>query len=135
MADVTKIDHVAVVVRDLDGAIERFSKLLGVAAVGREVVASQKTEAVLFPIGESNVEVITPQGNVGLEKFLDKRGPGLHHIAIEVDGLEARLAELKAAGVRLIDEQPRVGARGHRVAFVHPEAAGGVLIELVEPAE
>jgi methylmalonyl-CoA/ethylmalonyl-CoA epimerase len=135
MAKVTKLDHVAVVVSDLDDAIERYRTLLGVEGQGREVVESQQTEAVLFPVGESNVELISPRGNAGLERFLERQGPGLHHIAIEVEGLEARLAELKEAGVRLIDESPRVGARGHRVAFVHPKASGGVLIELVEPAE
>lgn len=134
MPKVTKLDHVAVVVHDLDDAIDRYEKLLGVAGQGRELVASQRTEAVLFPVGESNVELIAPRGNDGLERFLERRGPGLHHIAIEVEGLEARLAELKEAGVALIDETPRVGARGHRVAFVHPKSSGGVLIELVEPA-
>ena len=85
-------------------------------------------------IGDSNLELISPLGNAGLQRFLEKRGPGLHHVAIEVEGLDAALAFLKALGVPLIDETPKVGARGHRIAFVHPRATGGVLIELVEPA-
>ena len=89
----------------------------------------------VLPIGESNLELIEPKGNDGLRKFLDKRGPGLHHVAIEVEGIEDALALLKSLGVPLIDETPRAGARGHKVAFVHPKATGGVLIELVEPDE
>lgn len=134
MLNAKKLDHVAVLVSDLDDAIDRYRTLLGCEGQHREVVESQRTEAVLFPVGESNVELIAPRGNEGLERFLERRGPGLHHIAIEVDDLDGRLIELQQAGVRLIDESPRVGARGHRVAFVHPKATGGVLIELVEPA-
>lgn len=135
MKKLRKLDHVAVVVSDMDQAVESYRQLLGVEAAAREVVESQQTEAALLPVGESNIELIAPRGNAGLERFLERRGPGLHHIAIEVEGLEALLGEMKAAGVPLIDEKPRVGARGHRVAFVHPKATGGVLIELVEPAE
>ncbi len=100
----------------------------------RETVASQKTEAALLPIGESSIELISPkrERRAG-PKFLEKKGPGLHHIAVEVEGIEDALATLKALGIPLIDETPRSGARGHKVAFVHPKATGGVLIELVEP--
>ena len=128
-----KIDHVAVCVRDVDEALAKYKALLGVDPSVRETVASQKTEAVLLPIGDSNLEIISPRGNEGLEKFLEKRGPGLHHIAVEVEGIENALALLKSLGVPLIDESPRSGARGHKVAFVHPKATGGVLVELVEP--
>ena len=130
---VKKIDHVAVCVRDVDEALAKYKAVLGVDPSVRETVASQKTEAVLLPIGDSNLELISPRGNEGLEKFLEKRGPGLHHIAIEVEGIENALALLKSVGVPLIDETPRSGARGHKVAFVHPKATGGVLVELVEP--
>lgn len=130
---VKKIDHVAVCVRDVDEALAKYKALLGVDPSVRETVASQKTEAVLLPIGDSNLEIISPRGNEGLEKFLEKRGPGLHHIAVEVEGIENALALLKSLGVPLIDESPRSGARGHKVAFVHPKATGGVLVELVEP--
>lgn len=133
MFKVKRIDHIAVCVSDIDESLARYKQLLGVAPTVRETVASQKTEACLLPIGESNIELISPAGNEGLQKFLDKRGPGLHHIAVEIEGIEAALTLLKSLGVPLIDESPRAGARGHKVAFVHPKATGGVLIELVEP--
>jgi methylmalonyl-CoA/ethylmalonyl-CoA epimerase len=133
MLKIKKIDHVAVAVRSTDEAIEKYHRLLGVAAHEREVVASQNTEATLLPVGETSIELIEPKGNAGLEKFLEKRGPGLHHIAIEVEGIESALEFLKSIGIPLIDETPRIGARGHKVAFIHPKATGGVLIELVEP--
>jgi methylmalonyl-CoA/ethylmalonyl-CoA epimerase len=132
MIRVKKIDHVAICVRDVDEALEKFKAVFGLEPASREVVASQKTEAVLLPVGEGSVELIAPKGNDGLERFLEKRGPGLHHLAIEVEGIEGALAFLKGIGVPLIDETPRIGARGHRVAFVHPKATGGVLVELVE---
>jgi methylmalonyl-CoA/ethylmalonyl-CoA epimerase len=138
MFKVKKIDHVAICVDDVEGAQKRLGDLFGLEATVREIVASQKTEAVLLPVGAAegtSLELIAPRGNEGLEKFLAKRGPGLHHVAIEVEGIEAALATLKALGVPLIDEVPRPGARGHKVAFIHPKATGGVLVELVEPAE
>jgi methylmalonyl-CoA/ethylmalonyl-CoA epimerase len=130
---IKKIDHVAIAVADIDQALAKYREVLGLVGQEREVVASQKTEAALIPIGDSNIELISPKGNEGLQKFLEKRGPGLHHIAIEVEGIESALALLKSLGVPLIDETPRHGARGHKVAFIHPKATGGVLIELVEP--
>ena len=133
MFKVRKIDHVAVCVNDIDEAAKKYKDLFGLEPREREVVASQKTEAALLPLGDSNIELISPKGNDGLVKFLEKRGPGIHHIALEVEGIESALAFLKALGVPLIDETPRAGARGHKVAFVHPKATGGVLIELVEP--
>ena len=133
MIRIKKIDHVAIAVSDMDGAIARFRDVLGLDVKVRETVAAQKTEAALLPIGDSNIELITPAGNAGLEKFLEKRGPGIHHICVQVEGIEEALALLKAAGVPLIDEVPRLGARGHKVAFLHPKALGGVLIELEEP--
>lgn len=133
MIRIKKIDHVAICVSDIDAAAEKYASLFGLAVKEREVVASQKTDAALLPIGESSLELISPKGNEGLERFLEKRGPGIHHIAVEVEGIEQALAFLKGIGVRLIDETPRKGARGHKVAFVHPAATGGVLVELVEP--
>jgi methylmalonyl-CoA/ethylmalonyl-CoA epimerase len=133
-----KIDHVAVCVADVDAALARWRDVLGLVPSAREVIASQKTEAVLLPIGDgegaASLELISPRGNDSLERFLEKRGPGLHHVAIEIEGLDQALALLRTLGVPLIDEAPRVGARGHRVAFVHPKATGGILVELVEPA-
>lgn len=133
MIRIKKIDHVAVCVADLDEALTKYSEVLGLEPSVRELVASQKTEAALLPIGETSLELISPKGNEGLEKFLAKRGPGLHHIAVEVEGIEDALKTLKALGVPLVDETPRKGARGHKVAFLHPKATGGLLIELVEP--
>lgn len=135
MFSIKKIDHVAVCVRDIDEAAAKYKEVFGLLPKEREVVESQKTEAMLLPIGESNIELISPKGNEGLVKFLEKRGPGIHHIAVEVEGIRAALQFLKSIGVPLIDETPRKGARGHNVAFVHPKATGGVLVELVEPAE
>lgn len=132
MLKIKRIDHVAVAVADVDAALAKWNEAFGLQAKTREVVESQKTEAVLLPIGDSNVELISPKGNEGLQKFLEKKGPGIHHIAIEVEGIESALAFLKGIGVQLIDETPRKGARGHKVAFIHPKATGGVLVELVE---
>ena len=115
------------------GQEDLISCLLCVLCVPRgESVMSYRAFKRL--LGETSLELIAPRGNEGLSRFLDKRGPGLHHIAIEVEGIEAALAALKAMGVPLVDESPRVGARGHKVAFLHPRATGGVLVELVEPS-
>jgi methylmalonyl-CoA/ethylmalonyl-CoA epimerase len=134
MLKIKRIDHVAVAVENIDETLAKYAAAFGLSPREREVVASQRTEAALLPVGDSNIELIEPKGNDGLRRFLDKRGPGLHHIAIEVEGIESALALLKSLGVPLIDETPRAGARGHKVAFVHPKATGGVLVELVEPA-
>jgi methylmalonyl-CoA/ethylmalonyl-CoA epimerase len=135
MFRIKKIDHVAICVEDSDLAIEKYKSVLGLAPAVRETVAAQNTEATLLPVGSAEgtaIELISPKGNDGLVKFLKKRGPGLHHIAVEVEGIEAALTTLKALGVPLVDETPRNGARGHKTAFLHPRATGGVLIELVE---
>ena len=134
MVRIKKIDHIAICVKDVDESLAKYKQVLGLDPDVREVVESQKTEAVLLPAGETSIELISPRGNEGLERFLEKKGPGLHHIAVEVEGIETALATLKALGVALIDETPRKGARGHKVAFLHPKATGGVLVELVEPS-
>lgn len=133
MLRIKKIDHVAVCVRDIDEAAAKYAAVLGLEPSVRELVTSQNTEACLLPVGETSLELISPRGNPGLERFLEKRGPGLHHVALEVEGIEAALAALKSLGVPLVDETPRKGARGHKVAFLHPKATGGLLVELVEP--
>jgi methylmalonyl-CoA/ethylmalonyl-CoA epimerase len=139
MIKVKRIDHVAIAVSDRDGACGALGQLFGLDTGAREHVAAQQTDvAFLYPEAategarhaEAAVELIAPAGNEGLQRFLDKRGPGLHHICFEVDDLPAALASLKAAGVRLIDDVPRPGARGHQVAFLHPASTGGVLFEL-----
>jgi methylmalonyl-CoA/ethylmalonyl-CoA epimerase len=135
MIKIKKIDHIAIAVASIDESLAKFKTALGLDVREREVVASQKTEAALLPVGETSIELIEPKGNEGLARFLEKKGPGLHHIAVEVEGIEAALTLLKALGVPLVDETPRIGARGHKVAFLHPKATGGVLIELVEPAD
>jgi methylmalonyl-CoA/ethylmalonyl-CoA epimerase len=98
-----------------------------------EIVEDQGVEVAMLPLGESRVELLQPLGeNSPVARFMEKRGPGIHHICIEVEDIAARLAELKAAGAQLIDEQPRRGAGGHLIAFVHPKSTSGVLIELVQ---
>jgi methylmalonyl-CoA/ethylmalonyl-CoA epimerase len=141
MIKVKRIDHVAIAVADSGPVEANLASLFGLQGGAREHVAQQKTDVVfLHPTGadpassDAAIELICPAGNAGLQRFLDKRGPGLHHICFEVDDLPAALATLKAAGVRLIDEVPRLGARGHQVAFLHPAATGGVLFELCTPA-
>jgi methylmalonyl-CoA/ethylmalonyl-CoA epimerase len=133
MIKVKRIDHVAIAVADRDASTKELGELFGLAAGAREHVAGQKTDVAFLQAGGSDaasLELCAPAGNDSLQRFLDKRGPGLHHVCFEVDDLPAALASLKAAGVRLIDETPRQGARGHQVAFLHPAATGGVLFEL-----
>lgn len=133
MLKIKKISHVAMVVEDLDQSLAKFQAALGLSAGSREHVASQQVDAALLPIGDASIELIEPKGNEGVKRFLEKRGPGLHHVAIEVEGIEGALELLKSLSVPLIDEKPRAGAHGHKVAFIHPKATGGLLIELVEP--
>ncbi|HET6147500.1 MAG TPA: methylmalonyl-CoA epimerase [Polyangia bacterium] len=137
MIKVKRIDHVAIAVGDRDQAGARLQGLFGLAEQAREHVADQKTDVLFLACGgavaaasETALELVAPAGNPALQRFLDKRGPGLHHVCFEVDDLDGALATLKAAGVPLIDDVPRPGARGHRVAFLHPAATGGVLFEL-----
>lgn len=132
---IKRIAHVAVAVPSIDEALPKFLRLLGLAASdgSREVVASQKVEAAMVPVGDGAIELIEPKGNEGIARFLEKRGTGLHHVAIEVEGIDEVLAWLRSQDVPLIDQAPRPGAHGTKVAFVHPRATGGVLVELVEP--
>jgi methylmalonyl-CoA/ethylmalonyl-CoA epimerase len=131
-----RIDHIGVAVEDLDAAIQLYRDILGMALVHRETVTEQGVEAVLLDVGEGHVELLAPLGpETPVGKFLAKKGPGLHHVAYQVADIEATLEQLKAAGVRLIDETPRTGIRGSRVAFVHPAATASVLTEIVQPAE
>jgi methylmalonyl-CoA epimerase len=131
----SRIDHVGIAVADLDAAVVLHEREYGMPLVHREVVEAQGVEAVLLDVGESHVELLRPlAGDTPVGRFLAKRGPGLHHVAYGVDDIEAALAQLKAQGIRLIDEAPRTGIRGSRVAFLHPSASGAVLTELVEAA-
>jgi methylmalonyl-CoA/ethylmalonyl-CoA epimerase len=131
-----RIDHIGVAVEDLDAAIALHETTYGMALVHREVVEEQGVEAVLLDVGENHVELLRPLAEeTPVGKFLASRGPGLHHVAYQVPDIEAALSALKAADVRLIDETPRTGIRSSRVAFLHPKSSGGVLTEIVQPAE
>lgn len=130
------IDHVGVAVEDLEGALALYRDSLGMPLVHRETVADQGVEAALLDIGDAHVELLQPLGpDTAVGKFLARRGPGLHHVAYRVEDLERTLSALTGSGMRLIDEQPRAGIRGSRVAFIHPASTGGVLTEIVQPAE
>ena len=130
-----RIDHIGVAVEDLDAAITLYETTYEMTLVHRETVAEQGVEAVLLDVGENHVELLAPLGpDTPVGKFLAKKGPGIHHVAYQVADIDAALEALKAAGTRLIDEAPRIGIRGSRVAFLHPTASGGVLTEIVEPA-
>ena len=129
------IDHIGVAVEDLDAALALHETAYGMAVAHRETVAAQGVEAVLLDVGDSHVELLAPLADdTPVGRFLARRGPGLHHVAYGVDDIEGALARLAAAGLRLIDETPRTGILGTRVAFLHPASTGGVLTELVEPA-
>jgi methylmalonyl-CoA/ethylmalonyl-CoA epimerase len=129
-----RIDHIGVAVEDLDAAIELYRGPFDMPEQHRETVEEQGVEAVLLDVGEGHVELLRPLSeDTPVGKFLTKRGPGLHHVAYQADDIDATLDALREAGVGLIDETPRVGIQGKRVAFLHPRSTGGVLTELVEP--
>jgi methylmalonyl-CoA/ethylmalonyl-CoA epimerase len=131
-----RVDHIGVAVEDLDAAIALHEEAYGMAVAYREVVEEQGVEAVLLDVGENHVELLRPlNGETPVGRFLSKRGPGLHHVAYQVTDVQATLDTLRDRGLRLIDEAPRAGIRGTRVAFLHPESSGGVLTEIVQPSE
>ena len=130
------IDHVGVAVDDLDAALALYEGTFGMPVAHRETVTEQGVDAVLLDVGDTHVELLSPLGpDTPVGKFLERKGPGLHHVAYRVDDIEAALAKLKEDGVELIDAEPRTGIRNSRVAFVHPKATGSVLTEIVQPAE
>lgn len=129
----TIIDHIGVAVKSIDAALEFWERTLGVSCHGVEEVAEQKVKTAFLPLKDSEVELLEPTAEDSpVAKFIAKKGEGMHHMALRVDDLEAALAELKAKGVRLIDEKPRRGAGGALIAFIHPTATGGVLLELCQ---
>jgi len=129
-----RIDHIGVAVEDLDAAIALYGERLDLELVHRETVESQGVEAVLLDVGENHVELLRPLSpDTPVGKFLAKRGPGLHHVAYQTDDIDRTLGEVRDAGIELIDQSPRIGIRGSRVAFLHPRSTGGVLTEIVEP--
>ncbi len=128
-----KIHHIGIAVRNLDEALGRYKKQLGFEFEGREIVESEKVDVAIFKVGESRIELLESiQPGTVISKFIEKRGEGVHHIALEVDDILASLEELKSAGAPVIDEHPRMGAGGHKVAFIHPKGTAGVLLELIE---
>ena len=130
-----RIDHVGVAVEDLDEAIELYTKRLGMPLQHRETVEEQGVEAVLVGVGGSHVELLRPLApDTAVGRFLERNGPGLHHVAFGTDDIVSAIDDVRKAGLRLIDEQPRTGIRNSRVAFVHPKSTGGVLTEVVEAA-
>jgi len=130
-----RIDHIGIAVEDLDAALALYEGRFAMAQSYREVVEEQGVEAVLLDLGENHVELLRPLGEeTPVGRFLARKGPGIHHVAYQVPDIDAALAALQEAGMRTIDERPRIGIRGSRVAFLHPAATGAVLTELVEPA-
>jgi methylmalonyl-CoA/ethylmalonyl-CoA epimerase len=131
----SRIDHIGVAVEQIEPALELYRDSLKLELAHREVVEEQGVEAVLLDLGENHVELLAPLGpDTPVGRFLARQGPGLHHVAYQVPDIDATLAALRRAGLELIDERPRAGIRGSRVAFMHPRATGGVLTEIVEPA-
>jgi methylmalonyl-CoA/ethylmalonyl-CoA epimerase len=129
-----RIDHIGVATDDLEGALALYEGTLGMPVAHRERVESQGVEAVLLDVGEGHVELLRPLGpETPVGRYLDKRGPGLHHVAYAVGDIDDVLSRLKEAGVEMIDTEARQGIRDSRVAFVHPRSTGGVLTEIVEP--
>ena len=129
-----RIDHIGVAVEDLDAAVELYSGRFEMREQHRETVEAFDVEAVLLEIGDGHVELLRPlsaDGPVG--RFLERNGPGLHHVAYQTEDIDRTLAQVRDAGFELIDQEPRTGIRGSRVAFLHPKSTGGVLTELVEP--
>jgi methylmalonyl-CoA/ethylmalonyl-CoA epimerase len=130
-----RIDHVGVAVDDLDAAIEMYRDRFGMTEQHRETVEAFGVEAVLLGVGDGHIELLRPTGpGSGFAKFLERNGPGMHHVAYQTEDIEAELARVREAGFELIDKEPRGGIRGSRVAFLHPRSTGGVLTEIVEPA-
>ena len=128
-----KIDHIGIATNGIEDAASIYRDVFGVHVTETEEVPGQKVRVAMLPVGESRIELLEATSDDSpISKFLVKRGPGIHHIALRVDDIRAALADLKSKGARLIDEEPRAGAGGCLVAFVHPSSTGGVLIELVE---
>jgi methylmalonyl-CoA epimerase len=131
-----KISHLGIATKGIEEALKFWEDALGLENVHSEVVEDQKVRVAMLPIGETRIELLEPTSEDSpISKFLEKRGGGIHHIAVEVEDIEAALLKLKREGARLIDEQPRIGAENCLVAFVHPSSASGVLLELVQKQE
>jgi methylmalonyl-CoA/ethylmalonyl-CoA epimerase len=133
--DVTRIDQVAIAVEDLDATLDLYARAFGIHAVSREHVVHDGIEEATLDVGGVAIQLVqSAREGSAVDRFIERRGPGLHHVGIGVRDLEAALDHLRSEGVELIDEEPRIGGGGHRIAFVHPRSTGGVLIELIEDA-
>ena len=131
-----RIDHIGIAVESIDESLKLYDAVYGMTVVHREVVERHGVEAILLDVGENHVELLQPLGpDTPVGKYLERRGAGIHHVAYQVQDIDAELERLRGAGVELIDQSPRTGIRGSRVAFCHPRSTGGVLTEIVEPAE
>ncbi len=136
MTGIEKINHVAVVVADIDAALAFWRDALGLAPSGVKDMPEQKSKIAFLPLGGSEIELVQPTDpDSGIAKYLAKRGPGMHHLCLEVQDLDGTIARLKAKGIRLTSEAPMTNAAGRRMIFVHPESSGGVLVELYESGE
>lgn len=130
---IKKIDHIGIVVHDIEAALKVYRDALGLELTRAELVPEQAAKVAFLPAGESKIELVEPTtDDGGIARYLAKRGEGVHHLCLEVDDIEAALAQMAAQGMELIDENPRTGSNGQRYAFVHPKSAHGVLIELYE---
>lgn len=130
---IRRLDHIAIAVPDLDAAIRRFAEDLGIPLAGREDVPTEQTATAFFPIEGTRIELVHPLDGQGpIAGFLEKRGPGLHHVCFESDDLEDDIARLRAKGYQFLSEGPKPGAHGSRVIFIHPRSCGGVLMELAQ---
>ncbi len=133
MARVKRIDHIAVLVEDMEKTVAFWQEALGMELAHIEEVPAEKSKVAFFPLGGSEIELVQPTSDdSGLARYLEKRGPGMHHVCLEVDDIEGMLAQLKEKGVQLINETPMPGLGGKRYAFIHPKAANGVMVELYE---
>lgn len=135
MAKVKRIDHIAVVVDDMPGTLEFWQDALGMQVTNIQDIPAEMAQIAFLPAGGSEIELVKPtSADSGLAKYLEKRGPGMHHVCLEVDDIAGMLASLKQKGIQLINEEPRVGADGKQYAFIHPKSANGVLVELYQLA-
>ncbi len=133
---IKKIDHIGIAVKNLEAQIKYYSEILGLECSGIEEVAEQKVRVAMFPVGEVRIELLEPSSpDSPIARFLEKKGEGIHHIAYRVSDLKGQLTKLEEKEIQLIDREPRAGAGGHKIAFLHPKSTFGVLTELCEPEE
>lgn len=134
--NVKKLDHIGIAVKNLDEALKFYQEILGLECAGTEVVEEQKVRVAFLPIGDTEVELLESTDEEGpIAKFIEKKGEGIQHLAFRVDNIETAIEEMKEKGVRMIDEKPRYGAGGARIAFCHPKSTNGILVELSEREE